>query len=50
MFKRVLPHAKRIMDSKEFYEINKLYDEFQMAVNGSIDPTIPEREDQTTPS
>lgn len=28
MFKRVLPHAKRIMDSKEFAEINKLNEEF----------------------
>jgi tetratricopeptide (TPR) repeat protein len=28
MFKRVLPHAKRIMDSKEFAEINKLHEEF----------------------
>lgn len=28
MFKRVLPHAKRIMDNKEFAEITKLHDEF----------------------
>jgi hypothetical protein len=43
-FKRVLPHAKRIMDNKEFTEINKLYEEFQLAVQGSIDPSIPEVE------
>jgi hypothetical protein len=28
MYKRVLPHAKRIMDQKEFAEINKLFEEF----------------------
>lgn len=28
MFKRALPHAKRIMDAKEFSEINKLFEEF----------------------
>lgn len=44
MFKRVLPHAKRIMDNKEFTEINKLFEEFQAAVQGSIDPTMPEEE------
>jgi len=27
-FKRALPHAKRIMDAKEFAEINKLFEEF----------------------
>ena len=41
-FKKVLPHAKRIMDQKEFSEINKLFEEFQQAVAGSIDPSIPE--------
>lgn len=42
MFKRALPHAKRIMDAKEFLEISKLYEEFQLAVAGSTDATIPE--------
>lgn len=47
MFKRVLPHAKRIMDTKEFAEINKLFDEFREAVSGSIDPSVPEKEEQS---
>lgn len=42
MFKRAMPHAKRIMDAKEYAEIIKLFEEFQMAVIGSTDPTIPE--------
>lgn len=46
LFKRVLPHAKRIMDNKEFMEINKLFEEFQQAVLASVDPSIPEKEDK----
>jgi hypothetical protein len=42
MFKRALPHAKRIMDAKEFLLISELYEEFQLAVAGSTDATIPE--------
>ena len=43
-FKVVLPHAKRIMDQKEFSEINKLYEEFRDAVNAGKDDSIPENE------
>ena len=46
LFKRVVPHAKRIMDNKEFAEINKLYEEFNSAVLASIDPSIPEKEEK----
>jgi hypothetical protein len=33
------------MDAKEFTEINKLFEEFKEAVSGSIDPTIPEKDE-----
>jgi hypothetical protein len=48
-FKVVLPHAKRIMDQKEFSEINKLYEEFRDAVNASKDDSIPENNEPTAP-
>jgi hypothetical protein len=43
MFKKVQPHAKRIMDDKEYVEITKLFEEFQIAVLGSKDDSIPEQ-------
>jgi len=42
MFKKVQPHAKRIMDDKEYVEITKLFEEFQIAVLGSKDDSIPD--------
>ncbi len=47
-FKVVLPHAKRIMDQKEFSEI-KIDEEFRDAVNASKDDFIPENNEPTAP-
>lgn len=43
-FRKVMPHARRVMDNKELETIQKLHDEFKEAIDGTEGKTIPEDE------
>ena len=43
-FRKVVPHARRVMDNKELETIQKLHDEFKEAIDGTAGKTIPEDE------
>lgn len=41
-YKKVLGHARHVMDPKELETIQKLHDEFRAAIDGTAGKTIPE--------
>lgn len=41
-FLKVMTHAKRVMDKTELDTVNKLYEEFKAAIDGSDGKSLPE--------
>lgn len=45
-FLKVMTHAKRVMDKNELDTVNKLYEEFKSAIDGSEGKVLPEDNQQ----